>query len=115
VGDGANLQAADYAALLVAAGPIRNQIRAGMLVSGRRWTLKMENGVDVRLPEVGALAAMARLVRLAGEERLLDKDVLAIDLRMPDRIVVRLSEEAAAARAEGVKKKPGRGVKGVET
>ena len=37
-----------------------------------------------------------------------------IDLRMPDRVVVRLTEEAAAARAESLKKKPMRG-KGVET
>lgn len=115
VGDGANVRAADYAALLAAAGPIRSRIRAGMLVSGRRWTLKMDNGLDVRLPEDGAAAAVARLVRLAADERLLDKDVLAIDLRMPDRIVVRLTEEAAAARAELTKKKPVRGVKGIDT
>lgn len=115
VGDGANLRAADYAALLAAAGPLRSKIRAGMLVSGRRWTLKMENGLDVRLPEEGAAAAVARLVRLDRDAGLLDRDVLAIDLRMPDRVVVRLSEEAVAARLEGVKKKPGRGAKGVET
>ena len=40
--------------------------------------------------------------------------MIAIDLRMPDRVVVRLTEEAAAARAEALKKKPMRG-KGVET
>jgi cell division protein FtsQ len=35
-----------------------------------------------------------------------DKDVLAIDLRQPDRVVLRLSEEAVAARAEMVKARP---------
>jgi cell division protein FtsQ len=40
--------------------------------------------------------------------------VIAIDLRMRDRVVVRLTEEAAAARADLLKKKPIRG-KGVET
>ena len=115
VGDLANERAARYVALLEAAGPLRAKIRAGMLVSGRRWNLKMENGLDVRLPEDGAAGAMARLVRLDREAGLLDKDVLAIDLRMPDRIVLRLTEEAAAARADLVKKKLQRGVKGVET
>ena len=57
---------------------------------------------------------MARLVRLEREQRILDKDVIAIDLRMADRIVVRLTEEAMAARLESLKKKPTRG-KGVET
>lgn len=115
VGERANLQAASYVALLDAAGPLRGKIRAGTLVSGRRWTLKMHNGLDIRLPEEGAPAAMARLVRYDREAGLLDKDVLAIDLRLPDRVVVRLTEEAAAARAEASKKKLQRGVKGIET
>lgn len=115
VGDMANERAAEYVALLDAAGPLRGQIRAGMLVSGRRWNLKMRNGLDVRLPETEVLGAMARLVRLDRESGLLGKDVLAVDLRMPDRIVVRLTEEAAASRTESMKKKLQRGVKGVET
>lgn len=115
VGERANLQAGSYVALLEAAGPLRAKIRAGMLVSGRRWTLKMQNGLDVRLPEEGTAGAIARLVRFDREAGLLDKDVLAIDLRQPDRIVVRLTEEAAAARAEAGKKKLQRGVKGIET
>jgi cell division protein FtsQ len=114
VGDQANKRAATYVALLEAAGPLRSQIRAGMLVSGRRWTLKMENGLDVRLPEENAAEAVARLARLEREQHILDKDVLALDLRIPDRVVVRLTEEAAAARAEAVKKRPQRGAKGGE-
>ena len=107
VGDEANARTRDYLALLEAAGPLKGRIRAGTLVSGRRWTLKMDNGVDVRLPELGAPEALARLVKL-------ERDLIAVDLRMPDRVVVRLTEEAASARAEAVKKKPTRG-KGIET
>jgi cell division protein FtsQ len=114
VGDQANTRNKDYLALLEAAGPLKNRIRAGTLVSGRRWTLKMDNGMDVRLPELGAADAVARLVKLEREQKILEKDVLAIDLRMPDRIVVRLTEEAASARADALKKKPMRG-KGVDT
>jgi cell division protein FtsQ len=114
VGDRANLRNKDYLALLEAAGPLKSRIRAGTLVSGRRWTLKMDNGMDVRLPEVGAADALARLVKLEREQKILEKDVLAVDLRMADRVVVRLTEEAALARAESLKKKPMRG-KGVDT
>jgi cell division protein FtsQ len=114
VGNKANERTKDYLALLEAAGPLRSRIRAGTLVSGRRWTLKIDNGMDVRLPEIGAVDALARLVKLEREQKILDKDVLAVDLRMSDRVVVRLTEEAAAARAEALKKKPTRG-KGVET
>ncbi|HZH50623.1 MAG TPA: cell division protein FtsQ/DivIB [Microvirga sp.] len=114
VGEGANTRSKDYLALLEAAGPLKERIRAGTLVSGRRWTLKMDNGMDVRLPEIGAADALARLVKLEREQKILEKDVLAIDLRMSDRVVVRLTEEAASARADALKKKPMRG-KGVDT
>ena len=114
VGENANIRSKEYLALLEAAGPLKARIRAGTLVSGRRWTLKMDNGMDVRLPEQGAADALARLVKLENEQKILEKDVLAIDLRMADRVVVRLTEEAALARAESLKKKPMRG-KGVDT
>jgi cell division protein FtsQ len=114
VGDQANTRTKEYLALLEAAGPLKERIRAGSLVSGRRWTLKMDNGMDVRLPELGVNDALARLVTLERDQKILEKDVLAIDLRMPDRVVVRLTEEAASARAEAMKKKPMRG-KGVDT
>jgi cell division protein FtsQ len=114
VGEEANIHTKDYLALLDSAGPLKERIRAGTLVSGRRWTLKTDNGIDVRLPEQAVGDAIARLIRLEREQKILEKDVIAIDLRMPDRVVVRLTEEAAAARLEGLKKKPMRG-KGVET
>jgi cell division protein FtsQ len=113
VGEGANTRTREYLALVEAAGPLKGRIRAGTLVSGRRWTLKLD-GVDVRLPETGAAEAMARLVRLEDEAKVLEKDIIAVDLRMPDRLVVRLTEEAAAARAEVIKKQRPRG-KGIET
>lgn len=105
VGEGANRKAREYAALLADAGIVRSRIRGAMLVSGRRWTLKMDNGLDVRLPEQGAAEALRRLAALEKEFRILDRDVLAIDLRQPDRITFRLTEEAASARAELVKTK----------
>lgn len=114
VGEEANLRTKDYLALLDAAGPLKPRIRAGTLVSGRRWTLKIDNGIDVRLPEHGTEAALGRLNKLEREQGILRKDVIAIDLRMADRVVVRLTEEAASARLDAFKKKPMRG-KGVET
>ncbi|PIK71974.1 cell division protein FtsQ/DivIB [Methylobacterium frigidaeris] len=112
VGDEANLRTKEYLALLEAAGPLKDRIRAGTLVSGRRWTLKLD-GIDVRLPEAGAREAVARLVKLEAESSVLEKDIIAVDLRLPDRVVVRLTEEGAAARLEAQKKqkKP----KGTET
>lgn len=103
VGEDANTRLPEYLALIASAGPLGERIKAGTYVSGRRWTLKLD-AVDVRLPESGPAAALARLVDLERTGRILEKDVIAIDLRLPDRVVVRLTEEAAAARAEAQKK-----------
>lgn len=103
VGENANTQLAEYLGLIDAAGPLGERIKAGTYVSGRRWTLKLD-GVDIRLPEAAPIEALARLVELERKNRILEKDIIAVDLRMPDRVVVRLTEEAAAARAEAQKK-----------
>ncbi|WP_248308030.1 cell division protein FtsQ/DivIB [Bosea sp. AS-1] len=103
VGKNANNRASEYLALRKEAGPLAQHIRAGMLVSDRRWDIKLDNGMDVRLPEIKPEVAMQRLISLETNDRILDKDILALDLRQPDRVIARLSEEAAAARADMLK------------
>jgi len=105
VGADANNRAAEYLAIRSQAGAFAQHIRAATLVSGRRWNLKLDNGMDVRLPETKPEAAVQRLVSLESDYRILEKDVLAIDLRQPDRVTMRLTEEAAAARADQLKSK----------
>lgn len=98
VGEGANLRIDEFMGLLAAAGDLRLRIRAGMLVSNRRWTLKMTNGVEVLLPGADPSAAVALLARLEAEKGILEKDVVSLDLRVAGKLYVRLTEEAAAAR-----------------
>lgn len=107
VGDGANEHLSEFTALLAAAGELGPKIRAGVLVARRRWNLKMASGVDVMLPEVNPQAAMATLVRLQRESRVLDRDVISLDLRVEGRMFARLTEDAAAARLAAHPKKGG--------
>jgi cell division protein FtsQ len=99
VGDGANARIAEYFALLDAAGDLRAQIKAGILVAERRWTLKMTNGVEVALPETGAAAAVAELARLQRQFGVLDKNIVALDLRFPGRLIARLPGQPADPQA----------------
>src|ERR1700737_1489270 len=71
VGAGANEKLNEYLALLETAEDLRERIVAGMLVAGRRWTLKTATGVDVLLPEIDPEAALARLVDLQRTSRVL--------------------------------------------
>lgn len=98
-GEGANTRSQEYIEVLHAAGPLAGRIRAGILVSGRRWDIKFDNDLIARLPEAEPVEAMRRLVELDRRERLLEKDLIAIDLRQPDRVAMRLSEEGVAAMA----------------
>jgi cell division protein FtsQ len=66
----------------------------------------LKNGLEVRLPEVGVASALERLVGLDRERKLLTRDIAVVDLRLADRITVRLSDAAAAARVEALKDKP---------
>ena len=49
----------------------------------------MDNGVDTRLPENDPEAAWRRFARLEREHKLLKQDLLSIDLRIPDQLIVR--------------------------
>ncbi len=109
VGEGAQMRLAEYFELIDSAGALSQRIRAGTLVSERRWTLKLDNGMDVRLPENDPVKALQRLARLDAAHDLLEKDVIAIDLRMPDRVVVRLTAESWSTYEEEMRKRPLRG------
>jgi cell division protein FtsQ len=100
VGEGANLRVREYVELLDAAPGLKDKIRAGTLISERRWNLKLTNGVDVKLPEEGGASALAKLAKLDMDANVLEKDVLAIDLRVPGRAAFRLTEASAQYRAD---------------
>jgi cell division protein FtsQ len=106
VGIGAEAKAKDLVALLDRHPTIRDFVRASVLVGERRWNLRLNNGMEVRLPETDVANALERLVTLNHEKNLITRDIVIIDLRLPDRVTVQLSDAAAQARIEANKEKP---------
>jgi cell division protein FtsQ len=105
VGRGAERRAKDFLAMVARYPDIRSVLRASILVAERRWNLRLANGIDVRLPEGDVAQALDRLVTLDRDKKLLSRDIVAIDLRLPDRVSVRLSDAAARARDDAVRDK----------
>jgi cell division protein FtsQ len=70
-------------------------------VDGRRWNVFMDGRIEVRLPERDTAAAWARLARLDRSDRLLARAIEAVDLRLLDRVVVRLSDEVLDSSGAG--------------
>ena len=103
VGAGAERQAKDFLTVLDRYPDIRSVLGASILVADRRWNLHLNNGIDVELPESDVDGALDRLVALDRDKKLLSRDITTVDLRLPDRVTVRLSDAAAQARDEVLK------------
>jgi cell division protein FtsQ len=78
-------------------------VEASVLVAERRWSLHLKGGIEVLLPENDPEQALKTLAELARAKKLFARDIVAVDLRLADRVTVRLSDTAAAAREEALK------------
>ena len=107
-GDGANTHVDEFLALLDALGDQKSKFRAGVYIGERRWNLKTNSGIDVKLPQQNPQDALKQLAEIERQSRILEKDIRAIDMRVPGKMEVLLTDEAAAARTDHQpKKKPG--------
>ncbi len=97
VGVGADRVAAPMIDLLRSAPEIADRVQAIIRVSERRWNLRLQNGADILLPEGHEEAAITRLAELQARDRLLDRPLAALDMRLPDRLVVRMQGPAQPA------------------
>lgn len=102
VGAGAGREAETLLASLDSKPTIKPLVRAAVRVGNRRWNLRMTNGVTVMLPEAGAETTLVELVKLEKEHDILSRDIRLIDFRLPDRVTIRLSEDAAKRRRESM-------------
>jgi cell division protein FtsQ len=94
VGPGAPQAAAALMDMLEKQPEILSRLVAAVRVGGRRWNLRMKNGADVLLPEGAEAQALARLAQLQAEHALLDRPLQAVDMRLPDRLVIRPAANA---------------------
>ena len=97
-GAGARRAAADLIDILSAEPALYAGVREAVRVGGRRWDVRFRNGIDVRLPAAGALAAWRRLARLDAEHAILTRQIKVVDMRLPDRLIVRVGEQEARRR-----------------
>ncbi|MCB1551991.1 MAG: cell division protein FtsQ/DivIB [Alphaproteobacteria bacterium] len=88
VGEDAPHYAPELVAMLEAESDFAQRIESAKWIGGRRWDLFLKNGVEVRLPEEDIGQAIKRLADAQREAQLMDRNVLAIDLRDPMRIIV---------------------------
>lgn len=101
IGPGANLREADLTALMTAAPTLKPQLVSATWVGGRRWDLNFQTGETVALPEGedAARDALSKFADLDKSNELLGRGILRFDLRLPGKMIVRLSQTIAPVAA----------------
>jgi cell division protein FtsQ len=92
--DQARRGAAQLLDMLAGEPELAARVSAVTLVGDRRWNVRIDGAIDVMLPEDDMASAWAKLSQLEHASRILQRDVAAIDMRLPDRLVVRVTETA---------------------
>lgn len=75
---------------------IAQQMTALIRVAGRRWDIQLDKKMLIKLPELNMKDALDKLSFLMEKEKLNPEEVLWVDLRLPDKVTVRLMPMAAA-------------------
>lgn len=89
VGEGALLRMPPLLDAMAADPALSGRVESAIWIGGRRWTLHFDSGLEAKLPESEIGPAWARLVREIGDRRLLDEPIAVVDLRLPDRTILR--------------------------
>ena len=97
VGDDAPKAASPLLEMIASEPALRSHVTAAVRVGGRRWNLKLDSGMAVELPEDNVGAAWHQLAQLDRTDGLLKRDILKVDLRLPDRLVLQVPEVAKPA------------------
>jgi cell division protein FtsQ len=99
IGEGAAENARPLFNMLNKAPAFFGDVKQAVRVGNRRWDIIFNNGVRIKLPETalnpereyGAEAAWLRFAKIEEEHKLLSREVNVIDMRIPDRIIMRVT------------------------
>lgn len=97
-GPGAENHVNEAQELIMAAAPIYKRLRGLERIGERRWNLVLDRDQIVMLPEFDAAVALGAVMHEHATNKLLDRDIVAVDMRDPIRPVLRLGDFALAGR-----------------
>jgi len=89
VGEGAEKVARHFLYVLGKFPRIQSQLAFAVYVGKRRWNMKINKGITVKLPEKHLGYSMQILEEIADENGFFNDDIQEIDLRNLDRVIVK--------------------------
>jgi cell division protein FtsQ len=108
VGERAAVHAAALLDMLGREPELAARVSAAVRVDNRRWNVRIDNAIDVLLPEEDPQGAWARLAVLERQNTLLKRDIQTVDMRLPDRLVLRAVGPPPKEAGPGKPRPPGK-------
>jgi cell division protein FtsQ len=103
-GVGADAATPEALDLIAAAGPLGPRVRGLVRMGERRWDIVLDRDQRILLPAKDPIRALERLLALDHVQDIMNRDILAIDLRNDHRPILRLTPYALGEvrRAQGI-------------
>ena len=95
-GDNAPKHAKTLLDLLKAEPIIAENLESAIRIGDRRWDLKMTHGLRIKLPEDDVAFALARIADAEREFLIFSKEILSLDARFSDKLIIKTSPGAAS-------------------
>lgn len=71
---------------------IRSRLTAMAFIQKRRWNLKLNNQIEIKLPEDGVEEALEALNKIVEQGKATSGDVLGLDFRIAGKVIFKLSK-----------------------
>jgi len=94
VGDGANGLVTEALELVAAAEPLAARLRGLVRMGERRWDVVLDRNQRILLPETEPVRALERVIAMDHAVNMLERDLVAVDLRLPNRPTLRMTDGA---------------------
>lgn len=95
VGEGAPAHVRELLDILASEKDLARHFAAAVYVGERRWNIRLTGykagEIEVKLPEDKPMEAWKALASLQAKQQVLERDIKVIDLRLPDRLFMKLS------------------------
>lgn len=91
VGDGADAYVTEALDLIAAAEPLSARLRGLVRMGERRWDVVLDRDQRIMLPETEAVQALERVIAMDQAVDMLERDLVAVDLRLPHRPTLRMT------------------------
>lgn len=97
VGEDAPLHTHELLQMLASEPDLLPHVKAAVRSGGRRWDIRFDNKIEVKLPEENTEEAWAKFAQMERSEHILARNIRSVDLRLDDKLFIDMPEDAGKA------------------